>query len=263
MTDLTSALTSPASYPWAPDLVQRVDTHLSRVFLAGERVLKIKRAVDYGFVDFRSLETRRQSCEDECRLNRRLTSDVYLGVVPITLADEAIQVDGAGDIVEWGTVMRRLPAEGMLDELSGMVTSRPISGRALGSVWSRFTSRSRVHATDDPNMNWVRRYRWSSRILMSSPRFAGPFLDKDQFDLVAASIHSYIAGNRANLDRRVADGWIREGHGDLRAEHICLEPDGDIQIFDCVEFSKNIRCADVASDLAFLLMDLRRLDGWT
>src|SRR4029079_1694732 len=103
MIDITEQLANPTVYPWGPDSVQRIDTHLSHVFLAGERVLKIKRAVDYGFVDFTSLESRRLSCEDECRLNRRLTSGVYLDVVPLTLNDGAIEIDGTGEIVEWGT----------------------------------------------------------------------------------------------------------------------------------------------------------------
>src|SRR5690349_17799333 len=115
MTDIPELLSNPDVYPWEVDSVQRIDTHLSHVFLAGDRVLKIKRAVDYGFVDFTSLGARRQSCEDECRLNRRLTSGVYLDVVPLTLNDGAIEIDGMGEIVEWGTLMRRLPAEGMLD----------------------------------------------------------------------------------------------------------------------------------------------------
>ncbi len=254
MTDIPELLTNPSVYPWAAASVQRVDTHLSHVFLAGERVLKIKRAVDYGFVDFTSLESRRLSCEDECRLNRRLTSGVYLDVVPLTLNDGAIEIDGTGEIVEWGTVMRRLPSGGMLDAriLSGDVP--PDLGMQLGK---------RLVAFHQSVAGTCERTDTSTAVVLEnldelSP-FAGPILDETQLTLVAGSLRRYIAEKRAFLNSRVVDGWIREGHGDLRAEHICLEPDGEIQVFDCVEFSKEIRCADVASDLAFLLMDLRRL----
>src|SRR6476660_10361313 len=107
MIKLSDALTDPTIYPWEPETVQRIDTHLSHVYLAGDRFLKIKQADDYGFVYFRLREARRQSCDDEFRLNRRLTSGVYLGVVPITEENSSFRVDGSGDIVEWGTVMRR------------------------------------------------------------------------------------------------------------------------------------------------------------
>jgi uncharacterized protein len=259
MIDITEQLANPTVYPWGPDSVQRIDTHLSHVFLAGERVLKIKRAVDYGFVDFRSLEARRQSCEDESRLNARLTTGVYLGAVPITLADGIIKIDGAGEIVEWGTVMRRLPADGMLDERIRHGDVPPAFGNQLGTRLVAFhqsiagTCYVRSGYGSDSSTAVV-----LENLEQLAP-FSGPVLDERQFGMVAASICDYIAGNRAALDRRVADGWIREGHGDLRAEHICGESGGMIQIFDCVEFSKEIRCADVASDLAFLLMDLRRL----
>ena len=259
MIKLSDALTDPTIYPWEPETVQRIDTHLSHVYLAGDRVLKIKQAVDYGFVDFRLLEARRQSCDDEFRLNRRLTSGVYLGVVPITEENGSFRVDGSGDLVEWGTVMRRLPAGGMLDERIRQGDVPADLGPRLGKRLATFHASIANTCGQSPGPY----SDTSTAVVLDNldelAPFGGPILDGDQLAMVDESLRDFITLHRTLLDQRVADGWVREGHGDLRAEHICLESNGEIQIFDCVEFSQEIRCADVVSDLAFLLMDLHRL----
>src|SRR5262249_51448093 len=104
-------------YPWRPPAVDLVETHISWVFLAGDRVVKVKRPVRFGFVDHSTPERRRHSCEEEVRLNLRLTDGVYLGVVPIVPVQGGFAVDGPGTAVEWAALMRRLPVEGMLDRL--------------------------------------------------------------------------------------------------------------------------------------------------
>ncbi len=106
-------LLDPAALPWPVDEVRLIETHISWVYLAGDRVVKLKRPVDLGFVDFRDPARRKRACMDEVRLNQRLTTDVYLGVVPVTAAG----IDQPGDPLEWAVVMRRLPAERMLDRL--------------------------------------------------------------------------------------------------------------------------------------------------
>jgi uncharacterized protein len=120
---LVDGLLRPEAYPWRPAAVELVETHVSWVFLAGDRVVKVKKPVDYGFVDHTTFESRRRSCEDEVRLNRRVTDGVYLGVVPIVRGAAGYRVDAERTPVEWATLMRRLPAEGMLDALlaAGMI----------------------------------------------------------------------------------------------------------------------------------------------
>lgn len=255
--ELIAGLLSPKAYPWQPASVELIETHVSLVFLAGDRVVKIKRPVAYPFVDFRELETRRQSCQDEVRLNRRLTDGVYLDIVPIIRAGEGLRVGGEGEPLEWATLMRRLPSAGMLDATlrSGSVPAglgrrlakrlvpfhrdlSPVCGRGADVV----SAATRV-VTDN---------------LDELAPFAGTFRGSAQFDLIATAVRGCICNHGALLQARAAEGWIREGHGDLRCEHICLEPPDEVQIFDCVEFNRDLRCADVASDLAFLLMDLTR-----
>src|SRR5690348_15607502 len=105
---LIQALRSPAAYPEPPEAVEVRQTHISVVFLAGRHVYKIKKPVNPGFLDFRTLEARRHFCEEEVRLNRRLAPRVYKGVVPVTQSGERIQIDGDGEVIDWAVHMERL-----------------------------------------------------------------------------------------------------------------------------------------------------------
>ena len=251
---LVESLQRPEAYPWRPENVDLVETHISWVFLAGDRVVKVKRPVQFPFVDHRSAAQRRHSCEEEARLNRRLTMDVYLGVVPIRRSGAELAVDGEGEPVEWATLMRRLPHDRMLDVLLAANEAPHDLADRLAAVLIPFhrETAGRCDATE-PELTAV-----ITDNLDELRPFAGPLLGATQFALLDEAMRGFIGDHGDLLAKRVAEGWIRDGHGDLRAEHVCLEPDG-VQIFDCVEFNSALRCADVASDLAFLVMDLDRL----
>ncbi|MCO5221447.1 MAG: hypothetical protein M9947_07660 [Thermomicrobiales bacterium] len=314
-------LLDPAAYPWPVDEVRLIETHISWVLLAGDKVVKLKRPVDLGFVDFRDPAKRKQACEDEVRLNRRLTTDVYLGVVPVT----ADGVDATGEPLEWATLMRRMPADRMLDvllredaapdDLAQRLADRLIPFHQSSFhpivILNEVKDLSRSDAPDNPpteeqafasargeilrvaqNDNGGRSEPAEGSRATRGPsaavgttgvavgttkcpadpdvyltvltdnldqvaEAAGDILGPAQLALVDRSMRRYLTAERELLDARF-ETWLGEGHGDLRCEHICLEPDA-MQIYDCVEFEIAIRCADVASDLAFLLMDLRRL----
>ena len=261
---LVGGLLRPEAYPWRPTTVELVETHVSWVFLSGERVVKVKKPVGYGFVDHAALASRRRSCEDEVRLNRRLTDGVYLGVVPIVRDRSgrhrvALTEDPTDTPVEWATLMRRLPAGGMLDALLAAGTAPPHLGDRLGDRLVPFHRDGAASCGGPANEVAAAASAVVTENLTELESYAGRPLGPAQLGLVDKALRDFIA-ERTNLLRdRAAAGWVREGHGDLRAEHICLEPDGAVQVFDCVEFSRSLRCADVASDLAFLLMDLDRL----
>ena len=112
-----AALLEPSAYPHPVDRVEMVETHISWVFLAGERVYKVKKPVDLGFLDFRTLRRRRHFCREEVRLNRRLAPDTYLGMVALKGSRPRIQIGGRGRTIEVAVEMRRLPADRMLDQL--------------------------------------------------------------------------------------------------------------------------------------------------
>lgn len=256
---LVESLLRPEAYPWGPDHVELIETHISWVFLAGDRVVKVKRPVRFPFVDHSTPERRRHSCEEEVRLNRRLSSGVYLDVIGITLTDKGYVVNGPGEPVEWATLMRRLPSDRMLDamlrrgekpdHLAEWLASRlvpfhrDVAGSCGGEPYGQAHALAKV-LTDN---------------LAELEPFAGRFFGGEQLRLTGQAMRRYLVERASLLEDRVRDGWVRDGHGDLRAEHICVEAPELIQIIDCVEFNPAIRCADVASDLAFLLVDLDRL----
>jgi aminoglycoside phosphotransferase family enzyme/predicted kinase len=257
--DLVRSLSRPAAYPWQPSAVELVETHISWVFLAGDRVVKVKRPVRFGFVDHATLARRRHSCEEEVRLNRRLTDGVYLGVVPITRNGDGFRLDGHGLPVEWATLMRRLPADRMLDALlAAGAAPTDLAGRLAGRLVP-FHLGTASACGAEPYGATDALARVVTDNLDELRPFAGTILGSVQLGLVDGAMRAFLGDQTALLARRVADGWVRDGHGDLIAEHVCLEEDGTVQVYDCVEFSPAIRCADVASDLAYLLMDLDRL----
>jgi aminoglycoside phosphotransferase family enzyme/predicted kinase len=234
-----------------------IETHVSWVFLAGERVVKVKRPVAYPFVDFSSLANRHRSCVDEVRLNRRLTDGVYLDVVPIVQTAAGLRVGGEGAPVEWATLMRRLPAAGMLDAiLRAGSAPADLGGRLASKVIPFHRDLCPVCGTGPAVADAATRIVTEN--LDELAPFTGSFRGIGQFGLVETAMRGFITEQEGLLLARARDGWIREGHGDLRSEHVCLEPDGAVQVFDCVEFNRDLRCADVASDIAFLLMDLTR-----
>jgi aminoglycoside phosphotransferase family enzyme/predicted kinase len=256
--DLVEHLRRPAAYPWQPTAVELIETHISWVFLAGDRVVKIKRPVAYDFVDHTTLAARHQSCVDEVHLNRRLTSGVYLDVVPIVHDGMRYRVDGTGTPVEWATLMRRLPAERMLDALIEAGTAPANLADLLARPLIPF-HRDAAPCGSTPGGSAANLAAVLLDNLDELQPFTGSLLAPQQFAVVDASMRAFLHQQRPLLEQRVVDGWVREGHGDLRAEHICLESDGQMQIFDCIEFNEALRCADVVSDIAFLLMDLTRL----
>ena len=258
-TALVEGLLCPEAYPWRPESVELVETHVSWVFLAGEKVVKVKKPVDYGFVDHTTLVARHRSCLDEVRLNRRLTEGVYLDAVPIVRGHAGYRVAAEGKPAEWATLMRRLPEEGMLDALLAAKKVPPRLGERLAGRLIPFHRDGAALCEGPAEDVAAATSAVVAENLTALEGFARQPLGPVQLGLVTDALREFSAEHADLLRERAVLGWIREGHGDLRAEHVCIEPDGRIQIFDCVEFNRSLRCADIASDLAFLLMDLDRL----
>ncbi len=262
--ELEADLLRPEAHPHRPQAVTSARTHISLLFFTDEHVYKVKRAVDLGFLDFTDLERRRFFCEEEVRLNRRLTDDVHLGVVPIVRdRTGSLVIGGAGDeerAVEWAVKMRRLPANGMLAarldrgevdnerirELAG-VLAKFHAGAPTGPGIDEYGAPSAVAALVEENLEHVGRFVGALD--------DGAALSSERHRFLVDRARRFLIEHRDILARRVAGARIRDGHGDLHAENICCAERG-IAIYDCIEFSPRFRCADVACDLAFLIMDL-------
>lgn len=255
---LKQELMQAEAYPWDVASVDFVETHISWVFLSGDRVIKLKRPVHYSFVDYSTLEKRRAACEEEVRLNRLLAGDIYLGVVAIIRDGDTVRVDGSGEPIEWATLMRRLDADHMLDVLLKNDAVPPDIADQLADRLIPFHLEVVAACTGDADQVHASAKQVLRDNLDELSPFRGNVLPASELDLVDDSMQIFIDVNDALLRSRVDDGWIREGHGDLRCEHVSVRDRG-LDIFDCVEFNRDLRCADIASDLAFLLMDLHRL----
>ncbi len=253
---LIEALKAPAFYG-AGGPVEVRETHASVVFLVGGDVYKLKKPVNFGFLDYSTLARRRLMCRREVELNRRLAPGVYLGVIPITKGPTGFALGGRGQTVDYLVHMRRLDDEESLAALvrSGRATEvdvRRVARRiaafhaqaARGPSIDRFGRPAAITRNHEENFAQVR-------------PFVGSVISRETFDEIASGARRFLANERETLLSRVAAGNIRDGHGDLRAEHVYLE-DG-IEIIDCIEFNRRFRYADTAADLAFLAMDLDAL----
>jgi uncharacterized protein len=267
------ALRDPAFYPHCPERVEHVQTHLSHVFLAGPYVYKLKKAVRFSFLDFSTPELRHHFCEEEVRLNRRLSPSVYLGVLPITHeAGGPLRLGASGEAVDHVVWMRRLPADRILLNL---VTRGAACADMMAALAARLAAFHRS-ASEGPEISLQGDperlvSRWQS-VLSGAAPFAGVLLAPEDHEILTDFGPAFIRAHETLLRARQRAGRIREGHGDLHAEHVCfvdtpVEAEGELQplepgiyVFDCIEFSQPLRCNDVAHEIAFLAMDLDSLE---
>ena len=257
---LVTAMMHPEFYPKPPDSVSHKETHISHIFFAGELVYKVKKPVRYSFLDFSTLEKRRYFLQEELRLNRRLAPLVYIDVLPIAFDDLGWRLDGRAAPAEYTLVMRRLPDERMLPFLldTGQVTAAMMT--ELAALLARFhTDAERVTDIDPDQYPALVQAQWNDN-LAELARAPSQVIDPENCHAIEKFGAEFFLRHSETLKRRVANGWLRDVHGDLHSEHICFAPEG-IQIFDCIEFESKFRQCDLAAEIAFLLMDIEVRGG--
>ncbi|MFZ6050210.1 AAA family ATPase [Pseudomonas sp. CR3202] len=252
---LIAALQNPALYPHPVDGFQVIETHISWVLLTGSYAYKIKKPVNFGFLDFTSLDARRHFCGEELRLNQRLTRDLYLEVLPITGSAEAPQIGGAGDAFEYVLKMRQFPQANLLSALQARGELTPAHIDALAGQIAAFHLAAPQVALDHPLgtpdavMMPVRQNFEQIRPLLSEKA------DLQQLDALEAWAESSHQRLKPLLEQRKQGGFIRECHGDIHLGNATLI-DGQVVLFDCIEFNEPFRFTDVYADIAFIAMDL-------
>lgn len=243
---LVRDLLKPGNLPEPP--LDFVSTHASFVFLCRDSVYKVKRAKDYGFFDYSTLEKRKHFCEREVQLNRRTAPDVYLGVLPVHLDAAGYSLTRSGEIVDYAVHMRRLPDDrNVLSHLlRGRLTHAELD--EVARVVAGFVRRSK------PGPSAIEALR---RIIRENFKqvepYVGRFIAKDAFDETRDAQEAWLVAQDARLRTRAA----RDVHGDLRLEHVYLMPAGPT-IIDCIEFSDAFRILDPALDIAFFSAELAR-----
>ncbi len=245
-------LNDPAIYPERSDSVVILQTHLSVVVLSGDSAYKFKKAIVLPFADFSSLEKRRFFCEEELRLNRRLCPEIYESVVELR-RDEAgtMQLGGSGEIIDFAVKMRRMPEGRMMDVLlaENAVEAEEVAAIARRVVgFHRLAERGpRVKDLGDPE-------KLRDFALANFEETRG-FFPTELHEALEARTRRDFDSNLPLLKSRADAGLVVDGHGDLHARNICLIDTP--AIYDCIEFNPAFRCGDVATEHAFLLMDLR------
>ena len=252
---LINALLDPACYPHAVDRIALIETHISFVLLTGPYAYKIKKAVNLGFLDFTTAELRHFFCEEELRLNRRLAPRLYLDVIPIGGMPQKPKLGAESDVFEFAVKMRQFAQEGLLDRVlsRGGLTAEHVD--AIATTVTAFHQRIEC-ARPDQDYGSASSIESAMRQNFVQIR---PLLDTPAEGDSLALIEAWsLAQHKALLPvfaQRHEQRFIRECHGDLHLGNIALV-DGEIQVFDCIEFNPDLRWIDVINEVAFLVMDL-------
>ena len=254
ISSLRDALLRPEIYPDHPPAVKFIETHISLLFLTGNYVYKVKKPVDFGFLDFTTLEKRKFFCEQEVKLNRRLSPTIYLGVVTVTKEGDRMALEGKGELADYAVKMRQIPEDLLMDKLLERERVTPKMIEAISEKLAKF------YLTEETN-DLIKSFAKTERVKQDTDENfeqTGKYIDttipRQMYEEVKNRTNNFFTIKESSFYERIAADRIRDCHGDLRLEHIFW---GDeISIFDCIEFNERFRFTDVAADIAFLAMDL-------
>lgn len=252
---ILESLRNPSAYPVPTATVELLQTHVSWLLLTDTHVFKLKKPVNFGFLDFSTLEKRRFYCHEELRLNRRLCPDIYERVVELCVTETGASFAADGRVIDYAVMMRRLPADKMLDRL---IDNDGVSGddiRIIARTISSFHSSALTspHIAQFGSLKQIR-FNWQENFEQTAP-FLASTLPETIRETIHSYVHQFLDSHRPLFSERVEKGFIRECDGDIHLGNICLE-NGQAYIFDCIEFNERFRFSDTAADIAFLLMDL-------
>ena len=247
----------PSFYGEGVKRVRMIQTHTSWVFLTGSHAYKVKKPVNFGFLDYTTLSARRFFCHEEFRLNQILSPDIYIKVLPITEVRGRLRLGGRGPVVDYCLAMKELPQKWIMTEQlkQDRVTFEHIDqiARSIADFHAR-AERGREVAqygsTEIIRLNWDENFA-------QTMEFRAKTITHREFDETKSAVERFIAENRGLFQRRRASGFVRRCHGDLHSKNVFV--DSGIHIFDCIEFNPRFSCSDVTSEIAFMAMDL---DYW-
>lgn len=250
---VVDALLSPVAYPHYTGEIDLIQTHISFVFLTQEYVYKVKKAVNFGFLDFSTLDKRRMFCEKELQLNKRLCPEIYLEVVSINKSD-TIKISGSGEVVEYALKMKRLSQERIMTQLVRQNKINKKTVEEIARIIAIFHSTALTSLTiSEFGSIEVIKTNWNENFAQTKGYIDKTILQTD-FNFIQTTINTFIEENKRLFESRIVNKRIRDCHGDLHSGNIFITE--KICIFDAIEFNDRFRYSDVAADLAFLAMDL-------
>ncbi|MBZ0105930.1 MAG: AAA family ATPase [Sulfuricella denitrificans] len=251
---LIKALLDPACYDHPVPAVEVIETHISWVLLTGSYAYKIKKPVNFGFLDFSTLEKRHFYCEEELRLNRRFAPRLYLGVTPIGGTPEQPMLNSTGVAIEYAVKMRQFPQHALLDR---MLAERRLSPAEVDEI-AYEVARFHTMSSNTAPAGFGSPERVQRPVLDNFARIAELAAGRAEDEALAALQEwskAEFTKQREKLATRQERGFIRECHGDLHLGNMAWI-DGAVTLFDCIEFNPDLRWIDVMSDAAFVVMDL-------
>jgi len=250
------ALLESQAYPHKPRKIELVQTQMSFIFLTGKYVYKIKKPVNLGYLDYTTLEKRHFFCHQELELNRRLCPDAYLAVVPIVEEKGGLHIEGQGEAIEYAVKMKQLPQDHMMDVLlpRGQVTLEMVTRVAEKLMVFHQKAETNQKIAAFGRLDVIRHN--CDENFAQTEKYIGTSIIAEEYQHIRNYTNNLINSNASLFNKRVREGKIRDCHGDLHAAHVCFTD--DICIYDCIEFNDRFRYSDVASEVAFLAMDLDR-----
>lgn len=257
---LIQQMLQPEFYPHSVvEPIKLTQTHISYLLLTGDFAYKVKKPVNFGFLDFSTLEQRQHFCQEELRLNQRLSPQLYLAVLPITAFKDSAQYqlvldDSVGEVAEYTVQMRQFPQDDLFSHLfdRGKLTASDMQtlGKRVASFHSSAPTNQDQRFGDVAAVRQVAEDNYA----LSIP-YIGSAQTQDQFEQTHAFMEQFFAEHCDWFHQRQLEGKIRECHGDLHLNNVCFYQD-QIQIFDCIEFNQELRNIDTIYDAAFMVMDL-------
>jgi hypothetical protein len=251
---LVDAMMRPETYDERVERVRMIQTHISWVFLTGKFAYKVKKPVDFGFLDFTTLEKRKHYCEEEVRLNSRFSPEMYLGVLPIVRSDGGFRVNGRGEAMEYAVKTLEMPQDALLSNRlrDGRVTGDMIAD--IAKVVADFHRRAETGGEiNEGGSTRTIAFNWKENFEQTRD-FVGTTLPRGQYEFISERVNAFISGNSSLFEARVKGGRIRDCHGDLHSQSIFITD--RVFLFDCIEFNTRFRYSDVAAEVAYLAMDL-------
>ncbi len=255
LVDFIKFLSDKTSYDFPTNEVSILQTHISVVSLTSQFVFKLKKNVLFDFLDFSTLEKRLFYCQEEVRLNQRLSTDLYLGILPIYWDGKKLSFYTKGEVVEYVIKMRRLSDENLL------INRLKLPDFALSQM-DLLANRLLIFYQNAPSSPEISAYANVESLKATLLEITSDFINSIRQTLspmaaqwIKTALFQFLESNKSLLETRIQLGKIIEGHGDLRSEHVHIEQN-TVTIYDCIEFSQRLRCLDWLNDLAFLLMDL-------